>query len=568
MTCIFLTGLSGSEKSNVGRILAQRLNKPFLDTDVLIEEECGERIPAIFEHHGEEYFRACESRVLAQAAQTAGGAIIATGSGIVMCAENRALMDEQGQRIYLQVEPATALERLKAQQTVELAQGQTPEVRSLLAGPAGAKDLNALHCVPLRAPTSLNALLAARSAWYEGAELRFSTQGKSDERVAQEIIATLIGCGKLDEVPPVIRYVHVGESYDTIVDWGGLGRLAQYLSQLNLPARIFLITDSNIRDLYTPAIVQSLSRAGFEPQIYTIPAGEASKSQSQLSAIYDWLIEQHTERREAIVALGGGVVGDLAGYAAATYLRGVPLVQVPTSLLAQVDAAIGGKTGINHARGKNLIGAFYQPRLVLADPATLLTLPVRERTEGWAEVVKYGIILDAELFAQLEAHADILRDFAHPPAALLCQLIARCIALKVSIIEEDEREQGRRAILNYGHTVGHALENVAGYGEWLHGEAVSLGMMLAATIAQQAGMFADADVARQGQLLRALGLPVVYKGEILAQDILAAMQVDKKVAGKQVRWVMPQRIGEVIFTAMPDDLVRRVVTAFFTEKRP
>ncbi|HET8851720.1 MAG TPA: 3-dehydroquinate synthase, partial [Ktedonobacteraceae bacterium] len=460
----------------------------------------------------------------------------------------------QGQCIYLQVEPATALERLKAQQTAELAQGETPEVRSLLAGPD-----------PL---ASLKALLATRSAWYEDAELRFSTQGKSAERVTQEIIAALIGCGKLDEVPPIMRHVHVGESYDTIVDWGGLGRLAQYLSQLNLLARVFLISDSNIRDLYTPAIVQSLSRAGFEPQIYTIPAGEASKSQSQLSVIYDWLIEHHAERREAIVALGGGVVGDLAGYAAATYLRGVPLVQVPTSLLAQVDAAIGGKTGINHARGKNLIGAFYQPRLVLADPATLLTLPVRERTEGWAEVVKYGIILDAELFAQLEGHADSLRDFAHPPAALLCQLIARCIALKVSIIEEDEREQGRRAILNYGHTVGHALENVAGYGEWLHGEAVSLGMMLAATIAQQAGMFADADVARQGQLLRALGLPVVYKGDILAQDILAAMQVDKKVASKQVRWIMPQRIGEVIVTAMPDDLVRRVVTAFFTEKRP
>ena len=552
MTCIFLTGLSGSGKSNVGRILAQRLNKPFLDTDVLIEEECGERIAAIFEHHGEDYFRACESRVLAQAAQTAGGAIIATGGGIVMRAENRALMDEGGQRIYLQVEPATALERLKAQKTTALAHGETPEVRPLLAGP----DLLA----------SLNAQLATRSAWYEGAELRFSMQDKSAEHVAQEIIAVLIGSGKLDEVPPIMRHVHAGEGHDTIVDWGGLGRLAQYLSQLNLPARVFLISDSNIRGLYMPAIVQSLSRAGFEPQVYTIPSGEASKSQSQLSAIYDWLIEQHAERREAIVALGGGVVGDLAGYAAATYLRGVPLVQAPTSLLAQVDAAIGGKTGINHARGKNLIGAFYQPRLVLADPATLLTLPVRERTEGWAEVVKYGIILDAELFAQLEVHADTLRDFAHPPAALLCQLIARCIALKVSIIEEDEREQGRRAILNYGHTVGHALENVAGYGEWLHGEAVSLGMMLAATIAQQAGLFTDADVARQSQLLRALGLPVVYKGTVRPQDILAAMQVDKKVASKQVRWIMPQRIGEVIVTAMPDDLVRRIVTAFFTEE--
>ncbi len=572
MTCIFLIGLSGSGKSTVGRILAQLLNKPFLDTDALIEEACGQPIPAIFEHHGEDYFRACESRVLARATQTAAGAIIATGAGIVMRTDNRALMAGQGQRIYLQVEPATALQRLNAQQTTTQADVETPEVRPLLAGPD-----------PL---ANLHALLAARSACYEEAEISFSTQGKSPQRIAQEIIAALIGSGKLvddpgllrtqdhqDEVSPIIRHVHVGDphatsgGYDTVVDWGGLGRLAHYLLQLHLPARVFLITDSNIRHLYTPAIIHSLSRAGYAPHVYTLPAGEASKSQSQLSAIYDWLIEQHTERGEAIVALGGGVVGDLAGYAAATYLRGVPLVQVPTSLLAQVDAAIGGKTGINHPRGKNLIGAFYQPRLVLADPATLLTLPVRERTEGWAEVVKYGIILDAELFAQLEAHAHTLRDFAHPQARLLCQLIARCIALKVSIIEEDEREQGRRAILNYGHTVGHALENVAGYGEWLHGEAVSLGMMLAATMAQQAGMFADADVARQGKLLDALGLPVAYKGTVRPQDILAAMQLDKKVAGKQVRWIMPQRIGEVIVTAMPDDLVLRVVTAFFTGKR-
>jgi len=239
-------------------------------------------------------------------------------------------------------------------------------------------------------------------------------------------------------------------------------------------------------------------------------------------------------------------------------------VQLPTSLLAQVDAAIGGKTGINHPRGKNLIGAFYQPRLVLADPATLLTLPARERTEGWAEVVKYGMILDAELFAQLEANAGLLRDFTRPPADLLCRLIARCIALKASIIEEDEREQGRRAILNYGHTVGHALENVAGYGQWLHGEAVSLGMVIAAAIAQQAGMIAEADVTRQRQLLAALGLPVSYDGPVQTRAILAATQVDKKVAGKQVRWVMPQSIGKVIVSTMPDDLVERVISTFFS----
>lgn len=549
MRHIFLIGLSGSGKSTVGRILAQRLNKPLFDVDALIEKEYGECISAIFARHGEEYFRSLESRILARAAQEAESAIIVTGGGVVVKPENRVVMAEQGVRIFLQVEPHIALQRLRKQYETEQSQGRNPELRPLLAGPD-----------PLAA---LQGLLNARLAWYEEAELNCLTLGKSAEQVALEIIAMLTSSGKLTENSPIVRRVQVGEGYDTVVDWGGIGRLADYLKQLHLPARVFLITDSNLYDLYATGIVHNLSAAGFEPAIYRIPAGEASKSQQQVNAIYDWLIEHHAERREALIALGGGVVGDLVGYVAATYLRGVPFVQVPTSLLAQVDAAIGGKTGINHPRGKNLIGAFYHPRLVLADPSTLLTLPNRSRTEGWAEIVKYGIILDADLFALLEAHADTLRDFSQPPIELLCQIIARSIELKAMVIEGDEREQGRRAILNYGHTVGHALENVSGYGEWLHGEAVSLGMVVAATIAQEAGMFAVTDVARQNQLLAALDLPIVYRGSVRVQDILKTMQLDKKVVGKQVRWVMPTRIGEVIVTPMPTDVVERVITSFF-----
>jgi shikimate kinase/3-dehydroquinate synthase len=382
----------------------------------------------------------------------------------------------------------------------------------------------------------------------------------------KEFLAMLISHDAFNDIPPIIHHVHVGNGYDTIVDWGGLERLAVYLKRLNVPNRVFLIMDSNLQQFYASSVLRQLTMAGFEAHIYTIPAGEASKSQQQLNALYDWLIERRAERGEVLIALGGGVVGDLVGFAAATYLRGVPLVQVPTSLLSQVDAAIGGKTGINHPRGKNLIGAFYHPRLVLADPATLLTLPPRERTEGWAEVVKYGIILDAELFAQLEAHAPILRDFTHPPAALLCQIIARCIALKVAVIEEDEREQGRRAILNYGHTIGHAIENVAGYGQWLHGEAVSLGMVVAATLAQQAGMITAEEVTRQNALLAALGLPTTYHGSLSVQALLSAVQLDKKVTSKRVRWIMPRRIGEVTITPLPDELVERVVTTFFAQQ--
>jgi 3-dehydroquinate synthetase len=216
-----------------------------------------------------------------------------------------------------------------------------------------------------------------------------------------------------ETIAPIIRRVHVGVEYDAVVDWGGLERLGVYLQQLKLPSRIFIVTDSHLRDIYAAQVTQDLAQAGFEPFIYTVPAGEASKSQEQVIAIYDWLIDHHAERREALIALGGGMIGDLVGYVAATYLRGVPFVQVPTSLLAQVDAAIGGKTGINHPKGKNMIGAFYHPRLVLADPSLLFTLPERSRTEGWAEVVKYGIILDAELFVLLESHAGCLWSSYH-----------------------------------------------------------------------------------------------------------------------------------------------------------
>ncbi|GAC1642418.1 MAG: hypothetical protein NVS4B12_05650 [Ktedonobacteraceae bacterium] len=555
MRHIFLVGLSGSGKSSVGRLLAQRLGLPFLDSDALIEAECGERISTIFAHHGEAYFRAYESRVLANVVLAySSGAVIATGGGAVLHEKNRVGMVKHGIRIWLRTEPSVALARLQAQHVTALAQGIPPETRPLLAG---SDPLATLH-----------ALAAARSSLYEEAEIVCDTAGKNEHQVVQEIIAMLTSSGVLDEnIAPIVRRVHIGNGYDVVVDWDGIGRLAQYLTQRSLPPRIFLFTDSNISTLYSKSIVQNLVEAGFDPQLYIVPAGEKSKSQEQLNAIYEWLLTQRAERREAILALGGGVIGDLVGYAAATYLRGVPLIHVPTSLLAQVDAAIGGKTGINHPRGKNLIGAFYHPQLVLVDPALLLTLPVRERTEGWAEVVKYGIILDAELFTQLELHAETLRRFVDPPITLLCQIVARCIDLKVTIIEEDEREQGRRALLNYGHTVAHALENVAGYGEWLHGEAVSLGMVAAASLAHEADIFSHEAMVRQNTLLTSLGLPIHYTGSVQAKDILAAIQLDKKVSGKQVRWIMPLQIGEATVTTMPETLVERVITTFFAEKR-
>ncbi|GHO43085.1 hypothetical protein KSX_12480 [Ktedonospora formicarum] len=537
----------------MGRLLARRLGRPLLDIDALVVQEAGASIPELFTRHGEAAFRDLESRVLEQAVCSEESAVIATGGGIVVREENRRLMAERGVRLYLHTDPTSSLERLLAQQERARADLTSPEVRPLLSGPDPLQTLQNLYM--------------SRRAWYEEAELTCATQGRSAEQVVEEIIAMLTDAEASHETAPIVRRVHIGAGYDIVVDWGGLERLPQYLTQLALPRRVFLFTDSNLRSLYGDDVIQNLARAGFDAYLYTVPAGESSKSFEQLQAIYDWLLEHHAERREPLIALGGGVIGDLVGFVAATYLRGVPLIQVPTSLLSQVDAAIGGKTGINHSQGKNLIGAFYHPLLVLVDPATLRTLPLRERTEGWAEVVKYGIILDAKLFALLETYKDALGDFSSLPASLLMQIIARSIDLKVQVIEEDEKESGLRAILNYGHTVAHALESVAGYGELLHGEAVSLGMVAAAALAQEAGMLPSDEVQRQNALLEALGLPVAYQGNVRAQAILAKIQLDKKVVSKRVRWIMPRHIGDVVITEMPDELVERVISTFFAEAR-
>jgi 3-dehydroquinate synthase len=285
----------------------------------------------------------------------------------------------------------------------------------------------------------------------------------------------------------------------------------------------------------------ALQDAGFAPQVFRVPVGEGSKSAAQLGAIYDWLAARRAERSEAILALGGGVVGDLAGYAAATWLRGVPLVQIPTSLLAQVDASIGGKVAINHPQGKNLIGAFYPPLLVLSDPALLMTLPERQYIEGMAEMVKHGVALSYGYLVRLELYAsDLLR---REPVALT-KAIEESAEIKSAIVQIDEREgaHDERIRLNYGHTIGHALEAVTGYGTWLHGEAVAAGMMVAARIGVLLGVTPDEVVTRQEKLLTYLGLPTNLKG-VSVSALLGAALWDKKVRGGSVRWILPTELG-------------------------
>jgi 3-dehydroquinate synthase len=342
-------------------------------------------------------------------------------------------------------------------------------------------------------------------------------------------------------------------SYDAVVAWGALATLGERLAALRLPRRLHVVADASVAALYEPSLMSSLIRAGFAPDVYRAPAGETSKSREQWAAITDWLAERRAERGEAVIALGGGVVGDLAGFAAATYLRGMPFAQVPTSLLAQVDASIGGKVGIDHPRGKNLIGAFHQPRLVLADPAALLTLAPRHRVEGWAEAVKLGVALDAGYFERLEREADALLSVR--PAETTAA-VASSVAIKVAIVEEDERESGRRALLNYGHTVGHAIEAVTGYSSWLHGEAVAVGMAFAARLGVRAGITPPSLVARQEALLTRLGLPVRAEG-LSCSRLLRATLWDKKVRGGRVHWILPTALGaSAVVSNVRDEDVR------------
>jgi 3-dehydroquinate synthase len=329
------------------------------------------------------------------------------------------------------------------------------------------------------------------------------------------------------------------------------------MCEANLSGAAYVVSDSDVHRHYGRRAEDVLRDAGFDTDSCVVPAGEASKTFETASQIYDWLVAHRAERGHAIVALGGGMVGDLAGFVAATFLRGLPLVHVPTSLLAMVDASVGGKVAVDHREGKNLIGAFYQPRLVVADVATLKTLPPRELTSGWAELIKHALIQDADLLGLLEAEATALASL-NPETTT--QVVARSVAIKAQVVSEDERETtGRRTILNYGHTVGHALEAAAGYSGLLHGEAVAIGMMAAAEIGRRLGVTPLPLVERQRAVLERFGLPL--KPPQLSLDrVLNTITLDKKVSGKVVRWVLLADVGlPVLRQDVPEALVEEVV---------
>ena len=348
-------------------------------------------------------------------------------------------------------------------------------------------------------------------------------------------------------------------SYPILIGHRILPGLGGHCARLQLGRRCAIISDSRVAPLYAKAAAASLRKAGFDPVLITVAAGEKSKSLKTVQACYDQLARHRLERKSFIVALGGGVVGDLAGFVAATYLRGIAFAQAPTTLLAQVDSSVGGKVGVNHKAGKNLVGAFHQPRLVLCDLATLDTLPPREFRAGLAEVIKYGIIYDKRLFARLER--DLALMLKRDPS-VLGEVVARCCEIKAEVVRQDETESGLRAILNFGHTIGHAIEAISGYGKYLHGEAIAIGQAAAARLSARRLGLPQSQAARIETLLERAGLPTrLSLASRQREKLLAAMKLDKKVSGGEIKFVLVPTIGQARFgQTVPAAMIEQTLT--------
>jgi shikimate kinase/3-dehydroquinate synthase len=505
---IVITGFMGVGKSEVGREVARRLGREFVDMDALIEQRVGMTIPEIFAQRGEGFFRHQE-RELCQELAKRHGLVIATGGGALIPDENRQILGANGLLVCLTCDVGEILRRL-----------------------AQAEDRPLLDVADRR--EHIETLLAERHEAYKRIPHQIDTTGLTVEEVAERVIM-LLGDGGETAVERIAVRTPTG-SYQIHLGEGLLARVGKLARQQGLQGRVALVTNPTVGDLYASTVVSSLRKAGFEPIICQVPDGEAYKTLDSVRSLYDQFIEGGLDRYGAVLALGGGVIGDMAGFAAATYMRGVPLVQLPTTLLAMVDASIGGKVAVDHPRGKNLIGAFKQPEMVVMDPVALATLDEGEMRSGWAEVIKAGVIGSPSLFERLEKRGKMSS----------LRVITEAVRVKVATVEEDPYESGRRAVLNLGHTFGHALEVLSGF-TLRHGEAVSIGMVAATRTAIVLGLCDETIEGRLTALLQRFGLPTHCEG-YEPREIWEAMATDKKRRGKKLRFVLPRAIGQVVVT--------------------
>lgn len=489
MPHLYLYGPPGTGKTTIGKLLADKLRLPFVDLDRVIEANAGRSIPQIMEEQGEAAFRDLETAALksltpAPSPFGRGETVIALGGGALLREENRAIAEASGSIILLTAEMDTLLERLAAD----------PQKRPLLAGDLRQKLASLLH---------------ARKEHYASFPLQLRVDGKSAEQIALQI---QIMAGR--------HHLSAMGEYDVIVG---------QVSNLPAPPNAILVTDENVAKHHPEKL------SGTKAII--LPAGEEQKNLQTVARLWHAFLENGLDRKSTVIAFGGGVISDLTGFAASTYMRGIDWIAVPTTLLAMADAALGGKTGIDLPEGKNLVGSFHPPKLVLADPSLLLTLSSRELRSGMAEVVKHGVISDPELFEMCSRGMDWAKQN-------LETIVKRAMAVKIQVIEQDPYEKNIRAALNLGHTVGHAVELVSGF-KLSHGEAVAIGMVVEAAYAERIGIARRGVTDAIGKVLSNLGLPVQIPAALPREDILRAMRADKKKNTQSIRFALPVDIGKV-----------------------
>jgi shikimate kinase / 3-dehydroquinate synthase len=540
---IFLVGLMGAGKTTIGRLLARRLDLTFIDSDHEIEARTGATIPWIFEIEGEASFRRREADVIRELTSQ-NGIVLATGGGAVLNPASRALLAERGTVIYLRASVSSILQRTAHDKNRPLLQTADPRRK-------------------------LEDLTAQREPLYrEIAHIVIDTGRPNVQSMVQTILDQIAETASaharsnakttMNEQACISLNVELGDrSYPIAIGRGLLDDASLLNRHIGGSGKVAIVTNTTVAPLYLEKVAAPLRAAGREVVSIILRDGEEYKTWESLNEVFDALLANKCDRKTTLVALGGGVIGDMTGFAAATYMRGVPFVQIPTTLLAQVDSSVGGKTGINHPLGKNMIGAFYQPRAVIADTATLDTLPARELSAGLAEVIKHGAILDAGFFDWIEANIAQLMARDH---AALAHAIARSCEIKSDVVARDEREGGLRAVLNFGHTFGHAIESGLGYGEWLHGEAVGCGMVMAADLSRRLGLIDDAAVGRVRALVQAAGLPVVAP-DLGLERWIELMEVDKKNEGGAIKFILLKPLGSPSIANAPRELLEATLRA-------
>jgi shikimate kinase/3-dehydroquinate synthase len=512
---IVLTGFMAAGKTSVGEELSRLTGFDFVDADSILEERLGLSVPDIFRAHGEKRFRE-EERKLASELSGKRNTVMATGGGMILDPESRKDLDSSGEIFCLRANVETILKR-----------AGTSSIRPLLEGADQEQKIKNL--------------LESRKEVYQSIKNQIDTDDLSPTGVAVEVL------GKLT---PSVRQLTVEtsdeSSYPVIFGRNVVEELPGLLSAAGLGREVFVVTDSNVHALHSSSLICILEDGGYDPRVFSFPAGETSKTMETVTSIFSFLADRSAQRDSTVIAFGGGVVGDAAGFAASTYMRGIQLIHIPTTLLAQGDSSIGGKNAVNTEHAKNLIGTFHHPRMVITDPDYLKTLPEREFRSGFAEVLKTEIIESEDAFSALEVMID---HFLKREIPFLEPVIFRCIRQKAAIVSRDPYENDERRILNLGHTFGHAIEHGHGYTGISHGEAVALGIRTAAVISVRLGKLPGVDAGRIVDLLEKTGLLRTNSTE-KDRDLLKAMVLDKKARKGKLSIVLPEKIGEV--TVMED----------------